>query len=60
MVKRTSRAHLCKKGLHRMTTDNTYPHPQKGAECRACKREYMRDYMRERRALAAKKRARKR
>ena len=41
---------FCPKGLHRMTSDNTYQHPSKGAECRECKREYMRAYMREVRA----------
>jgi hypothetical protein len=41
---------LCAKGLHGMTSDNTYDHPTKGPECRACKRDYMRDYMREARA----------
>lgn len=45
---------VCKKGLHRMTTQNTYQHPAKGAECRECKREYMRDYMRTRRAEQAR------
>ena len=32
-----------------MIGDNVYHHPQKGPECRECKREYMRTYMRERR-----------
>jgi hypothetical protein len=41
---------LCRKGLHRMTASNTYEHPTKGAECRECKRTYMREYMREVRA----------
>ena len=44
---------LCKKGLHRMTAENTYQHPAKGAECRECKRSYMRDYMRSRRTAQA-------
>jgi hypothetical protein len=43
---------LCKQGLHRLTPANTYQHPQKGQECRECKRAYMRDYMRDRRAAA--------
>jgi hypothetical protein len=43
---------LCKAGLHRLTRDNIYEHPQKGVECRECKRTYMREYMRERRAAA--------
>jgi len=46
---------LCKKGLHRMTERNTYEHPAKGAECRECKRSYMRDYMRSRRSSATLK-----
>jgi hypothetical protein len=33
-----------------MTSANTYEHPSKGPECRECKRDYMRDYMREVRA----------
>ena len=41
---------LCKKGLHRMTAQNTYQHPAKGPECRECKRSYMRDYMRTKRS----------
>ena len=41
---------MCDKGLHRMTSENTYIHPTKGPECRECKRAYMRDYMRARRA----------
>lgn len=47
---------LCKKGLHRMTPSNTYRHPAKGAECRECKRNYMRGYMRELRATLKPKR----
>lgn len=47
-----SRQRLCRKGLHRMTADNTYDHPTKGPECRECKRTYMREYMREVRAAA--------
>jgi hypothetical protein len=43
-------AAMCNKGLHRLTADNTYVHPTKGAECRECKRAYMRDYMRTKRA----------
>lgn len=50
--KRASRIQLCRKGLHRMTADNTYEHPSKGPECRECKRTYMREYMREVRAAA--------
>lgn len=46
---------LCKKGLHRMTPDNTYEHPSKGPECRECKRTYMRDYMRQVRAQASRR-----
>jgi hypothetical protein len=46
---------LCKKGLHRMTATNTYQHPAKGAECRECKRTYMRDYMRVRRSESARR-----
>jgi len=46
---------LCKKGLHRMTAANTYQHPAKGAECRECKRSYMRDYMRVRRSESARR-----
>lgn len=41
---------LCKAGLHPMTAANRYEHPQKGLECRACKRAYMRTWMREKRA----------
>ena len=41
---------LCRAGLHPLNRANTYEHPQKGTECRECKREYMRGYMRERRA----------
>lgn len=52
---RTATRSLCKKGLHRMTPDNTYEHPSKGPECRECKRSYMRDYMRQVRALAARR-----
>ena len=48
--KQQQRGKRCKKGLHRMTPDNTYLHPSKGPECRECKREYMRLYMREARA----------
>jgi hypothetical protein len=51
---------LCKKGLHRMTPDNTYRHPAKGPECRECKRAYMRGYMREVRAEAARRQKRRR
>jgi len=51
---------MCRKGLHRMTSANTYEHPTKGPECRACKRAYMRDYMREVRARAARRKRRKR
>ena len=51
---------ICKAGLHRLTPDNTYEHPQKGSECRECKRAYMRDYMRERRAEARRKAQRRR
>lgn len=51
---------LCKAGLHRMNAANTYEHPQKGPECRACKREYMQVYMRERRAQLAREEARPR
>lgn len=36
----------CKAGLHRLTLENRYEHPQKGTECRECKRSYMREYMR--------------
>jgi|GEM_PF-5484394 len=49
-----AKATLCPKGLHPMTKDNTYVHPSKGPECRDCKREYMRDYMREARAREAR------
>ncbi len=45
----------CAKGLHPMTADNTYEHPSKGAECRECKRAYMREYMREARAREAQR-----
>ena len=45
---------LCKAGSHPMTAANTYVHPQKGPECRACKREYMLVYMRSRRAKLAR------
>jgi hypothetical protein len=48
----------CAKGLHAMTRDNTYEHPSKGAECRECKRTYMRAYMREVRQSAARTRQR--
>lgn len=40
----------CKAGLHQLTRDNRYEHPQKGTECRECKRAYMREYMRSVRA----------
>jgi hypothetical protein len=50
----------CKKGLHRMTPDNTYHHPAKGPECRECKRAYMRVYMRIVRAAAAARQRRRR
>jgi hypothetical protein len=49
----------CKKGLHRMTPANTYRHPAKGPECRECKRNYMRRYMRELRASLTKRRKRR-
>jgi hypothetical protein len=35
-----------------MTAANTYDHPTKGPECRTCKRDYMREYMRQHRAEA--------
>jgi len=54
------RYRLCAKGLHSMTRDNTYEHPTKGAECRECKRAYMRDYMREARRTASRARQRSR
>jgi len=47
---------MCKNGLHRMTPTNTYQHPTKGAECRECKRAYMRDYMRGQRAKRSRSR----
>ncbi len=53
-AKAKAKVSLCPKGLHRMTPENTYEHPSKGAECRECKREYMRIYMREARARAAR------
>jgi len=43
-----------------MTRDNTYQHPAKGPECRECKRNYMRTYMRKLRAKAASKVKRRR
>lgn len=46
---------LCKAGLHRLTRSNIYEHPQKGIECRECKRAYMREYMRRRRARKTRK-----
>ena len=51
---------MCKAGLHRLTRDNIYEHPQKGIECRECKRAYMRDYMREKRAAEKKQPKRRR
>ena len=45
---------ICAKGLHAMTRDNTYQNPSKGAECRECKRIYMRAYMREVRRSASR------
>jgi hypothetical protein len=42
-----------------MDVANTYDHPSKGPECRECKRSYMRDYMREARAAAAKRPAKR-
>jgi len=58
VVKRA--AAMCKKGLHKMTRENTYQHPAKGSECRACKRNYMRGYMRKARAKAAGRPAKRR
>ena len=58
MVKRANA--MCKKGLHKMTRENTYQHPAKGAECRACKRTYMKSYMRKLRSKAAGKPAKRR
>lgn len=52
------RGRLCKAGLHRMTSTNTYEHPSKGPECRQCKRTYMRGYMRMRRAKALRRKRR--
>lgn len=49
------RSKTCKAGLHRVTRDNVYRHPQKGDECRECKRAYMREYMRQRRAAPSRK-----
>jgi hypothetical protein len=43
-----------------MTRDNTYHHPAKGPECRECKRNYMRGYMREVRAEAVARLKRRR
>ena len=51
---------MCKAGLHKLTKDNVYEHPQKGIECRECKRAYMRDYMREKRAAEKKQPKRRR
>jgi hypothetical protein len=57
-MKANRRTGLCKKGLHRMTPANTYSHPEKGAQCRTCIREYMRLYMKKRRARMARLRKR--
>ena len=43
-----------------MTRDNTYQHPAKGPECRECKRNYMRTYMRKLRAKVSAKPKRRR
>jgi hypothetical protein len=50
-----ARSATCKKGVHKMTAANTYRHPEKGLECRECKRDYMKLYMRARRAAMAVK-----
>ena len=43
-----------------MNAANTYEHPEKGLECRECKRDYMKLYMRARRAaMAVKSRVKK-
>jgi hypothetical protein len=57
----TRSVRLCKNGLHPMTASNRYVHPNKGTMCRTCIRDYMREYMRTRRAeLEARKKPKSR